>query len=575
MRRVVLFGPREQILRADSELEYRETIVNSYEELIRRGAMLGTDYTSSREFLGIECLASVLRKRGNAVRVLSSINENLDTDQGVEEICRFKPDILGISLLYDLQLYNGLSVAWRIKQLHPHIRVVFGGPLASVIPDILLSTFSFIDFIIKGEGEDAIVRLLDALDMYQSMATVPNLVWRGEEGIVHNPPGPMVDLNSLPYASRDVLASMRDKGLPINSAYIYTSRGCKASCTFCTVPSLSRSKEIKYRFREARHVVDEMESVVNEYGVRTFYMADDNFLGYGLESRQRLLELADEILRRKLKLSFHAECRVDSLDDVVLSRLRKSGFDQILLGLESGSEQTLKRWAKGQTVQQNLEAINKVRSLKFELLPSMILLDWESSTQEVKESVDFIEKSKIYLCNYPLSLVNKLKVHCGTAAGRRYEKLHDIVTLPKINSEDDLQRWIQILTYQDTPIENPYLAEFWRCLSNESNRWSILSYEVIPVVLLSMRGDEYRRNPTFVTACRHWRRALGGMLLGLMRMLIDELISREKAGMMPGSLVQQSRRYVDACEASIFPEGIDFTLRHFSRHLTEISLPEA
>ncbi|MGZ3458457.1 MAG: cobalamin-dependent protein, partial [Archangium sp.] len=134
MKRVVLLGPGEQVLKADSELEYRETIVSSYEELIARGATLGSDYTSSREFLGIECLASVLRRRGDQVRVMSCLNEGLDAERAIAEICRFELDVLGVSLLYDLQLYDGLRVARTVRERLSRVRIIFGGPLASVIP---------------------------------------------------------------------------------------------------------------------------------------------------------------------------------------------------------------------------------------------------------------------------------------------------------------------------------------------------------------------------------------------------------------------------------------------------------
>jgi radical SAM superfamily enzyme YgiQ (UPF0313 family) len=565
MKRVVLFGPREEILDVNPELEYRERVVESYEELLDRGAALGSDYTSSREFLGIECLAAVLRRRGDTVRVLGSINEGLDAAAGIEEILRFEPDVLGVSLLYDLQLYNGLLAARHVKARRPETVVVFGGPLASVIPDVLMSTFSFIDYLVKGEGEEPMARLLDALEAGSGLDTVPDLYWRRDGQVVRNPAGPTVDLDALPFASRDALASLRARNLPILSAYIYTSRGCKAHCTFCTVPGLAKGRATNYRFRDPALVVDEMESVIANYDVRTFYMADDNFLGYGEESRERLLALADEILRRGVKLSFHAECRVDSLDDQVLGRLREAGFDQILLGLESGSDRTLKRWAKGQTVEQNVRAIETARRFRFDLAPSMILLDWESTTEEVAESVAFVESTRVYECNYPLWLVNKLKVHCGTAAGRRYEIVHGVADRPPIHDDASLKRWVQVLTYQDTPIENPYVAEFWRCLSLETNRWSVLSSEVVPRLLLDLRRSREPEHRKLFGACRLWRRTLGAMLAGLMRELIDEVRRREAAGQPPGDLREIANAYVAGREAAIFPEGMDVTLRRYAK----------
>ena len=524
----------------------------------------------------MECLAASLRLRGDAVRVLSGNNEGVESDRAVELIGESRPDLVGISLLYDLQLYDGLKVAQKLKRRHPGIHIVFGGPLASVAADALMSTFTFIDSLVRGEGEEAVVQLASALEQSRPLDDVPGLTWRGPLGLNVNPAGPALDLDTLPQASRDVLGSLRHRNLPITNAYLSTSRGCLAHCTFCTVPRTVRGSNSPYRYRDPVRVVDEMEAVINRFGVRTFYMADDNFLGYGPESRGRLLAFAGELGRRRLGVSYHAECRVDSLDPEVIAALRGTGFDQILLGLESGSDRTLRRWAKGQTVEQNVRAVELARRFKFDLVPSLILLDWESTVGEVAETVAFIERTGIHRCKYPLSLVNKLKVHRGTAAGRRYENTHALGPLPEPRGEANLRRWIAAFTYQDVPIENPYVAEFWRCLSAESNRWSVLSNELVPTLLLRLRRER-RADRGLVAACRRWRRALGPSLLGLMRLLIDEVRRRQEEGKNGGDLATLARGWVAAQESAIFPGGIEATLREYHRApgetLGEESLP--
>jgi radical SAM superfamily enzyme YgiQ (UPF0313 family) len=561
MMRILLLGPQEELLTDDPEREYRKTATKSYEELLECGHLFGVDYTGSREFLGIECLASVLRENGYEVEIVSCRNEKLSVVDTVKRIQQFNPDCVGISIIYDLQLYSGLTIAREIKKCLPQVHIVFGGSLSSVIPKLLLLTFPFIDSIVKGEGEYSIVTLVDVLKSNLSWKTVPGLCWRSSSGIQFNPQGKLVDLDAMPVASRDVLQSMHNRNLPILNAYLFTSRGCKGRCSFCTVPTLAReSGSIKHRRRDPVKVVDEMESIIKEFGVSTFYMTDDNFLGYGEESKDCLLTMAEEILSRKLKIYFHAECRADNLIPEVLGKLRKAGFHQILLGLESGSDKTLRRWGKGVSVEENIRAIDLVRYFHFDFVPSIILLDWESDVEEVEETVSFIEKMALYNCMFPLNLVNKLDVNCGTAASRCYEKKHGRPPSLPITDDISLRRWIVLNTYNDVSIDNPFVAEFWRVLNLETNRWFLLSNEVVPMLLLKIRRDKKTFDRNLIAACRLWRRNLGNMLIGLMRVLIDEVQKQEAIYRYPKSLTELARNYVASREKVFFPEGIDNVL---------------
>ena len=564
--RIALIGPLEEPFRDDVELEHRERMLRTYQDICANIVVFGTDYTASREFLGIEYLAAALRNHRHEVRVVSCANEGWDNRDVTTEMARFRPEVVGISLLYDLQLFNALALARSLKNAFPATFVVFGGPLASVVPELLMENVASIDGLIQGEGEAAIVELAQALEERRDLDGVPRLYHRVDGTIRKNPPGLPLDLDTLPHPSRDVIASMVARGLPVQSAYLTTSRGCKAYCTFCTVPNIVRGfKSDTYRFRDPESVADEMQAIVSRHGVNRFYMADDNFIGYGPESKARMLALADAILRRGLDIRFHAECRVDSLDRDVLRRLRSAGFDQILLGLESGSDKTLRRWAKGQTVAQNVAAIDLARALGFDLVPSMILLDWESTTDEVAETVAFIERTRIYACGQPLSLVNKLKVHCGTAAGRRYEKVHGAPPRPKITDDESLRRWTEAVTYQYTPIDDPFVAAFWRALTQQSNRWSLLLDEIIPALYADMRRalarDERSDHLALLRRIRGFRQSLGGILVGLMRLLIDAAREDERTGRAPAGLDDLARRYAESRETAFFSDDLFTVLR--------------
>jgi len=569
--RVALVGPRETPFAGDPDIEHRETMLRSYAEICGSIATFGSDYTLSREFLGIEYLAATLRRDGCAVRLICASNEGLDDDALLAELLAFAPHVVGISVLYDLQLANAIVLARRLRAARPGIAIVFGGPLATAIAEPLLTTFGCIDYVIAGEGEEALRRLVRALARGEGVGDVPALLRRGEGGILRHPRGAPLDLDALPHPSRDALAAIRARGLPVPSAYLTTSRGCKAFCTFCTVPNTVRGMTSgTYRMRDPVDVVDEMAALVRDHGVSRFYMADDNFLGYGEESNARMLAFADELVRRQLDIHFHAECRVDSLVPETLSRLRAAGFDQILFGLESGSPRTLKRWAKGQTVAQNEAAIALARRLRIEMMPSLILLDWESDLTEIEETVGFIERNRLAGGAQPLWLVNKLKVHCGTAASRRYDKVHGRPPLPAVGNDDDgIRRWCAAATYQGIAIDNPYVASFWRALNGAANRWSVLLDEVLPPFLKHLRGAARHGDKAaqldMVRRLALFRRAIGPALTELMRVLVDQANALERARERQPEQRDFALGFVERCERRFFADGLDAALRDHDR----------
>ncbi|UIJ73279.1 B12-binding domain-containing radical SAM protein [Aurantimonas sp. HBX-1] len=561
--RVALVGPRETPYGDDPDREHREEMRRSYGEICSDAVALGSDYTLSREFLGIGYLAATLRRAGRLVRIYSAADEGWDDDALVRGLGEFAPHIAGFSLLYDLQLPSALSAAAALKEAHQATFVVFGGPLASAISSLLLENFPFIDAVIEGEGETALARLAEAIEAEGDLGAVPSLVRRHDGSIGRGPRAAPADLDELPHPSRDMIAALRARGLPAPSAYLTTSRGCKAFCTFCTVPNVVRGMgEATYRMRDPRDVVDEMEACVRDLGVTRFYMADDNFLGYGEASNRRMIAFADEILRRGLAIRFHAECRVDSLVPETLQRLRQAGFDQILFGLESGSAKTLKRWAKGQTVEENEAAMTLARRLRLDVMPSIILLDWESGLDEVADTVGFIERTQLWRSSQPLWLVNRLKVHCGTAAARRHDKVRGRPVLPPLDPTDAASRarWCAAATYQKTPIDNPHVAAFWSALNGEANRWSVLVDEILPPLLKSLRDRARQGDGAALDRIRRiaaYRRSIGGALAELMRRLVDEAAEHEALRRPPDGLVATARRTVTAFEEGHFPGGID------------------
>lgn len=203
------------------------------------------------------------------------------------------------------------------------MRVGFFGAVPTHMPELLESGA---DFLIQGEPEGAALRIA-----------------KGEvaSGILPSPPIP--DLDVLPFPAWNLFNQRRRHavGRSLRSSYrtfpLLSSRSCPEFCTYCphriTAP---------YRARSAENVVNEIEEICRRHGSAYFIFRDPLFT----EQRGRVVEIAEKLLTRNLKVKFECETRLDDLDQDLLALLHRAGLDTITFGVESMDPLTLKRVAR-------------------------------------------------------------------------------------------------------------------------------------------------------------------------------------------------------------------------------------
>ncbi len=301
--------------------------------------------------LGLAWIAASIRDLCET-RIMDCSKRTRDEFQST--LRHMRPDIVGITCTTPTYPIS-LEMAKTIRKSCPKAIIVIGGPHVSAVPEISLDGF---DVGVIGEGEMTFRELCSHYPDIDSMRKTPGTAHRIGDRIIMNAPRPPVDdLDVLPLPAWDMLAPLSEyrptpasfRRLPY--AHVMTSRGCPSHCTFCDRGVFGSS----YRERSAANVLDEIDLLMREHGVREIKFFDDTFT----LNRKRLGMIAHGMKKRGIIWS--CLTRADKVDRDMLRMMKACGCWQILFGLESGDEEVLRKLGKGTTLRQNRDAIKMCR----------------------------------------------------------------------------------------------------------------------------------------------------------------------------------------------------------------------
>jgi anaerobic magnesium-protoporphyrin IX monomethyl ester cyclase len=280
--------------------------------------------------MGILYIGAMLKSEGHDVRILDW-HDAKGADTAIREtLVSRQPDLIGISIVH-ANRWGGIEIARMAKQLFPDVPVVFGGIGATFLWRHLLTHFSAIDYIVLGEGEHTIARLVKALEdgaATGEIAGLPGLALRSSKGPVRTADAPLIEnLDELPPPARY-----------FDFQHLSLTRGCPGRCTFCGSPRFWRRR---VRSHSTDYLVDQIALLV-ERGITFFYLSDDTFT----LNAERVIALCRKIIDRGLSITWQAISKVSAVNDEMLFWMRKAGCVQISYGVESGSPEIRKRLCK-------------------------------------------------------------------------------------------------------------------------------------------------------------------------------------------------------------------------------------
>jgi len=377
-----------------------------------------------RESLALGYLLGALRAHGFDALAVNAEREELHPEEVVARIGRHgAPRLIGISVNSQRAYAAARQVATGLKVAGSTAFIVLGGVFASAAASEILGDCAAIDAVAMGEGEAIIVDLAHGLLTGEPPDNVPGLTIRGPDGPIATVARPRLDnLDILPAPARPDLDGADALALQGASAYVVSSRGCYAACSFCSIHQIYGNRLVRRRSPE--NVVAEILDLVRRYGVTRMSFVDDLFVEPSRRGERWVHEFCDLMIAAGKPVQFYAEMRADSVTPELISHMRQAGLSRVFIGLEAGAPGVLARFNKGTTVADNEAALSILRSF-FEpnaIEFGYIMFEPDMSLAELQQQFDYVVGTGLCKTTH---LQNRMNVYWGTpefdrlrAAGR-------------------------------------------------------------------------------------------------------------------------------------------------------------
>jgi radical SAM superfamily enzyme YgiQ (UPF0313 family) len=286
-------------------------------------------------------------------------------DEIEAEIADIRPDVVGISSLFTPYYREVLEVAARVKKDVP---VVVGGSHASAVPESLLSSVN-IDYVIRGEGEKALVEFLRFLQGHRQLEDVANLAYKKNGEFHFNPIGDNYPPEELPFPdfSDSSSATYTLAGKPMT--FMITSRSCPHKCSFCSVHTTFGHN---YRRRSLENVLEEIE-LRYQSGYRVIDFEDDNLTYYKSTFKDLCRRLIDRFPNREMEFVAMNGISYLSVDDELLELMFQAGFSHLNLALVSSDTTVRETTKRPHTLEFYLRVVRKAHELGFKIVSYQIL----------------------------------------------------------------------------------------------------------------------------------------------------------------------------------------------------------
>ena len=417
--------------------------------------------------LSVLALAAVLEGRED----YEIVDGNVD-DNPVETISRLVQEnhveLLGVTVMPGPQMVSAMEASREIRKLHPQLPIVWGGYFVSIYTDAALNA-RYVNYAVRGQGEDTLLELLDAIRGKRALETIAGLSYKDIFGLHrHNPERPMKGPDAFPWSPFHripVEKYLRPSFFGKRTAAHHASIGCPFKCSFCGIHAAYGNRE---KLESPARTEAILRHLATNYGADSVQFYDMNFLLREDHAR----ELSDRLA--PLALPYWCEARIDIFNkysDATLAALKRGGCKMIFFGAESGSDWVLKEMNKDITTAETLEVARRIK--QFGIIPefSFVIGNPRDPERDTRETLQFIRTIK------RINPESEIIMYHYTPTPQRTEMYGNIdgqIQFPTTPEEWATKRWMDFTLRIDP--KTPWLRRKTKALIDNfelvvSSRW--------------------------------------------------------------------------------------------------------
>lgn len=328
-------------------------------------------------------LSGALKAKGfTDIHFIDAMSFDLGEDELRRRIVAIAPDVVGATAITP-SIYKAERVLAIAKDVRPDIVTVLGGVHATFMYRQVLAEAPWIDAIVRGEGEDIMVQLIQSLEAGRwpaGRAEIKGLAYSENGKVVATAAAPTVKNIDSIVADWSILNWDKYSYIPlgVRVAIPNMARGCPFTCSFCSQWKFWRD----YRIRDPKKVVDEIELLKRDHDVGFFILADEE----PTINKKKFVAFCQELVDRKLGILWGINTRVTDIlrDEELLPFYRKAGLIHVSLGTEAAAQLKLDLFNKETTVAQNKKAVALLRNAGI-VVEAQFIVGLENETAETLE----------------------------------------------------------------------------------------------------------------------------------------------------------------------------------------------
>jgi len=301
--------------------------------------------------------------------------------------------IVAVTVMPGPQLTQAVRVCQALRAARPDVKIVWGGYFPTLHTDTVMASTT-VDFVVRSQGEQPLLELVEALRGGRPFATVGSLSWKQADGtVVHNARAPMTTLDELPaypYSRVDVERYIHPTYVGKRTIAHNSSFGCPFSCSFCAVVEMTHRRWLS---QSPTRVFQTLDHLQKTYRVDSVLMHDMDFF----ISEARVAEIAERIT--PLRMHWWALGRIDTLmrySTRTWNAMARSGLKMVFSGAETSSAETLAAMNKGGNASPELALELAARMKQYRIVPefSFVLGSPPDPEGDSIKTFDFVRRIK-------------------------------------------------------------------------------------------------------------------------------------------------------------------------------------